>query len=100
MRRTRIGLVGIVLLTAAAIGESLAFIGSLFGAPNLAWIGYAIVIAPVLFVVAKLLHTPKDITNTVEGFDRSLAPDVDSPDFPNRNAGESSSNAGGEVGPR
>lgn len=65
-----------MLLTAAAIGESLAFIGGLVGASNLAWIGYAIVIGPVLFVLAKLLRTPKDITNTIESVDSASDADT------------------------
>ena len=70
-RRARIGLVGIVLLTAAAIGESLAFIGGLFDAPKLAWVGYAIVVVAVLVVVAKLLR---------ESADRTCASDAEGPE--------------------
>ena len=60
-----------MLLTAAAIGESLAFIGGLFGSSTLVWVGYATVIAPVLFVIAKLVNAPKDLPNTTDSPDRS-----------------------------
>ena len=53
---------GIVLLTAAAIGESLAFIGGLVGVSSLTWVGYAIVVAALLVVVAKLLRERSDKT--------------------------------------
>ena len=88
MRRTRLSVVGIVLLSAAAIGESLAFIGGLFGESNLTWIGYAIVIAPVLVVLVRLLRTPKNVTNTIESFDRTIVSDADGPEFSHHEDGQ------------
>ena len=51
MRRPRLTIAGIVVLSAAAIGESIAFIGGAFGPPSLVWIGHGIVVAAVLGIL-------------------------------------------------